>query len=90
MAAVAGAMIGFLLPRFSAYFLGPLLLLVGVLAALALARANLHTEGSPAGLVIGGILILGAAIGGGGGIALTAVGALCIRARRTDTAQTEP
>jgi len=85
--ALIGAAIGLLLPRFSAYFFGPLLLIIALLAGVSLMRTNLHTEGSPAGLVVGGILILAIVIGGAGGLALAITGGLSLK-RRKDSALT--
>ncbi len=79
MAALIGACIALLLPRFSAYFFGPLLLIIALLAGVALMRTNLHTEGSPAGLIVGGVLIFAIAIGGTGGLVLMVVSMLRLR-----------
>jgi hypothetical protein len=89
-ALLIGAVIGALLPRFSAYFFGPLLLIIGLLAGITLARANLHTEGSPAGVVIGGILVLAMVVGSAGGLALTVVGALSLRKRADGLPEAPP
>jgi len=87
MSALIGAAIGLLLPRFSAYFFGPLLLVIALLAGTSLTRTNLHTEGSPAGLIVGGILIFALVIGAAGGLALAIAGGLSLK-RRKDTAPT--
>jgi len=90
LAALIGAIVGVLLPRFSVYFLGPLLLIIALLAAVTLMRTNLHTDGSPAGLVVGGVLVVAIAVGGCSGIALLAAGILSLKKRGAEAAPPPP
>ncbi len=77
--------LGYLLPRFSAYFLGPAIL---VLAAVAVTAFHdlfvpFHSDGSPAGMLVPAMMwafSLGACISGG---VLILTGGMRIRLKRT-------
>src|SRR6476659_10443491 len=90
LSTLIGAIVGVLLPRFSAYFFGPLLLIIALLALVALMRTNLHTDGSPAGLVVGGILIVAIAVGGCSGVALLAAGTMSLKKRGAEASPPPP
>jgi hypothetical protein len=79
---VASVLLGYALPRFAAYFLGPLLLVAGIVMFTTLNRYffPFQSDGSPAGMIVPGLLWIALIICGVAGLTLVGVGVSRLRA----------
>jgi hypothetical protein len=87
LAVVFALVLGFILPRFAAYFLGPAFLVLA--GALLVVGHSLfvpsHTDGSPAGLIVPGIAWLALIVCCGLGLTLIATGIARIKRARSQS-----
>jgi hypothetical protein len=86
MVVVVALLIAFLLPRTSAYFLGPVLSIFALCLVAFGHRLffSFHSDGSPAGLLVPGIMWLTLAASAIPGVIFIVVGSLTIRRRQRE------